>query len=184
MARPGRFEHLKADILLMFSQELKPNDILKQFPDIPTTTVYRWFTEWQNGSAKPKPKKSTSLTIVSSEPRQHSETKASSSPPSRSKTVSFRKELDNDLNQWSDETDLSWLKRVLKFHIINPVRESGTVVQGCNAMVRIIEVEHNIPQSKWDRDADFEPAAIETMEAAELGRGYADAIRQPDAAAG
>jgi hypothetical protein len=48
MARTSRHEKHKPQILRLLSEGLKPSDIAKQFPAIPTSTVYAWAKEFQN----------------------------------------------------------------------------------------------------------------------------------------
>ena len=48
MARPGRFDHLKSEVFRLLAEGLRPQEILKQFPGLPSSTVYDWQKEFRN----------------------------------------------------------------------------------------------------------------------------------------
>jgi uncharacterized protein (DUF433 family) len=50
MARPGKFDHHKPEVFRLLAEGLKPQEILKELPDIPQANVYRWAKEFEKTS--------------------------------------------------------------------------------------------------------------------------------------
>lgn len=48
MARRSEFEHQKPEVFRMLAEGFKPQEILKQLPGLPQSTVYVWAKEFQN----------------------------------------------------------------------------------------------------------------------------------------
>lgn len=56
VARPGRFDHLKPEILRLLAEGLSPSEIRKQHPDIPKATLYDWAGSISDNSPENSPK--------------------------------------------------------------------------------------------------------------------------------
>lgn len=50
MARPGRHDHLKPEILRLIQEGLTFGEILRQYPELPKATLNGWFTQFGTGS--------------------------------------------------------------------------------------------------------------------------------------
>ena len=57
MARPGRFDHLKPEVLRLLAEGLKQSEILRQYPDLPKATLSGWASSVSSEprSEPPKP---------------------------------------------------------------------------------------------------------------------------------
>ena len=115
MARTGRFDHLKPEILRLIAEGMSYGQILKAHPEIPKATLYRWYSSVPNYSEP----------VPNSPP--------SDSPPA-DPPIRLRLPID-------PESPLEKIRNAL-WDVVYEPEGKGAAVQALNLLIRLLNVEY------------------------------------------
>lgn len=145
MAKISRYAHLKPEVLELFQQGLKVADVRAKYPNLPTSTAFDWYKEFQ-----------LSGTQIQNEMIPDSDSGMPSKPIKivsalqKKESVSYLTPTDHP----NPREEVRALRRYLWQHIKYPNDDSSLVFQGASAYLRAIQVEYNLPDLTEIEDDD------------------------------
>ncbi|MEM9448686.1 MAG: hypothetical protein AAGA75_09135 [Cyanobacteria bacterium P01_E01_bin.6] len=132
MARISGYENLKPLVKKLYEQGFKVSQVRKEYPDIPKTTLYDWFREFRNwGDRRAEPVDAPTFVIPESPTKDDAARGA----------IEYLCPADCDTPQ----QEIKVVKRELWKNIRNPTPISAIAIQGLNAYLRSIQIEHSLP---------------------------------------
>ena len=126
--------------MALFGQGKRPVDIAPEYPKVPTSTLYDWFRSFRNDSGIRAESQSTSAVSIPESPQE----------------VTYLCPSDCD----DPREELRMVKREIWKNAKRPTKESAIAIQGFNAYLRAMQIEHSLPVTEDDNREDGAPQKI------------------------
>lgn len=126
MSRPGKWDHIKPQVIRLIHEGVDYSGLRKEFPNVPKGTLHGWYTAYSGFTPQPQPERS--------EPESE-----------RSETPRLRLPID-------PESPIEKVRNALWDIVKNPDGK-GVAVQALNAILKSFEVEARLIMSS-DSDAE------------------------------